>query len=182
MKKVIVNLAVSLDGFIEGPNGAVDWCIMDEEMQFDKFLDNVDTLFYGRLSYDAWGNFQPPTDAPDSEKQFWQDIHSKQKIVFSQQQRADVGARFIHKDIFDEVSKIKQSGGKDIWLYGGAQLVKTFIELNLIDVYQISVHPVVLGSGKPLFENIKERINLKLISSKAFSSGVLELCYAPLRS
>ena len=59
MKKIILNLAVSLDGFIEGPHGEIDWCIMDNDMDFDAFLDSVDTMFYGRVSYDAWGNFRP---------------------------------------------------------------------------------------------------------------------------
>lgn len=179
MKKVILNLAVSLDGFIEGPNGEVDWCIMEEDMGFDAFVNSVDTLFYGRVSYDAWGNYQPEPQASESEQKMWQAIHTKNKFVFSHQQRTDDRATFIDKDIAAKVKEIKQQGGKDIWLYGGANLIKTFIHAGLIDCYKISVHPVVLGSGKPLFEGMQQRLGLTLTGTRVFRSGVVELSYEP---
>lgn len=177
MKKVILNLAVSLDGFIEGPNGEIDWCIMDDDMNFDAFIESIDTMFYGRVSYDAWGNFQPDADTNPTEKKMWQGVHSKNKFVFSNHNRQDEKATFITSDIAGKVAEIKKQGGKDIWLYGGANLIKTFINLGLIDIYKISVHPVVLGNGKPLFEDLKERIGLKLIDTRIFRSGVVELTY-----
>lgn len=179
MKKVILNLAVTLDGFIEGPNGEIDWCIMDDDMNFDAFIESVDTMFYGRVSYDAWGNFQPDENTSSAEKEMWRGIHSKSKFVFSSQNRTDEKATFISSDIANRVAEIKKQGGKDIWLYGGANLIKTFINLGLIDIYKISVHPVALGSGKPLFENLKERLGLKLTGTRAFKSGVVELTYEP---
>lgn len=179
MKKVILNLAATLDGFIEGPNGEIDWCIMDDDMNFDAFLDSIDTIFYGRISYDTWGNFQADENADPAEKEIWKSIHSKNKFVFSSQNRNDEKAVFISSDIARKVTEIKNQEGKDIWLYGGASLIKTFINLNLVDVYKISVHPVALGSGKPLFENLSERIGLKLIDTRVFKSGVVELTYQP---
>lgn len=179
MKKVILNLAVTLDGFIEGPNGEIDWCIMEEDMKFDTFIESVDTMFYGRVSYDAWGNFQPDDNTSQAEKIMWQGIHSKNKFVFSSHNRQDDNATFITADIAGKVAEIKKQGGKDIWLYGGAKLIRTFIDLELIDVYKLSVHPVVLGSGKPLFEDIKKRIGLKLTNTRVFRSGVVELSYEP---
>jgi dihydrofolate reductase len=179
MKKVILNLAVTLDGFIEGPNGEVDWCIMDDDMEFGSFIAGIDTIFYGRVSYDAWGNFQPDAAANPAEKEMWQGIHSKNKFVFSSQNRQDDNATFISSDIANQVAEIKQQGGKDIWLYGGASLIKTFINSGLIDIYQVSVHPVVLGTGKPLFEDLKERIGLRLIDTSVFKSGVVQLTYEP---
>lgn len=179
MKKVILNLAVTLDGFIEGPNGEIDWCIMDEDMNFDAFIGSIDTMFYGRVSYDAWGNFQPEEHADLAEKMMWQDIHTKNKFVFSTQNRTDEKATFISDEIFNQVAEIKKQGGKDIWLYGGANLIKTFINLGLIDIYKISVHPVALGSGKPLFEDLKKRIGLRLTDTRVFKSGVVELTYEP---
>lgn len=80
MKKIVLNLAVSLDGFIEGPNGETDWCIMDDDMGFEDFLQSIDTIFYGRVSYDTWGNYQPESDADISEKEMWNEIHSKQNL------------------------------------------------------------------------------------------------------
>lgn len=179
MKKVVLNLAVTLDGFIEGPNGEVDWCIMDEDMNFPAFIESVDTIFYGRISYDAWGNYQADENADATEKEMWNGIHSKNKFVFSSQNRNDENAVFITADLITKVNEIKNQQGKDIWLYGGASLIKTFINLNLIDVYKISVHPIVLGSGKPLFENLSDRIGLKLMDTRVFKSGVVELTYQP---
>ena len=179
MKKIILDLAVTLDGFIEGLNGETDWCIMDDDMNFEAFISGVDTIFYGRVSYDAWGNFQPATSTGPSEQMIWKEIHSKNKFVFSSQNRQDGKATFINADIANKVVEIKKQGGKDIWLYGGAGLIKTFIQLGLIDLYRISVHSIVLGSGKPLFEGLKERIGLQLIKTNIFKSGVVQLIYEP---
>lgn len=177
MRKVIVDLAVTLDGFIEGSNGEIDWCIMDDDMDFDGFLSSIDTIFYGRVSYDAWGNFQPDTTASAAELNLWKAVHAKKKFVFSSQNRQDEKATFISDDIIKNVLEIKQLPGKDIWLYGGAGLIKTFIDAGLIDIYRISVHPLALGTGKPLFENLKERVPLKLINTNVFKSGVVQLIY-----
>lgn len=177
MKKIVLDLAVSLDGFIEGANGEIDWCIMDEEMDFESFLSTIDTIFYGRISYDTWGNYQPEKQSSNAELKLWEGVHSMKKYVFSSQPRQDERAIFIQGNISERVAAIKKQGGKDIWLYGGASLVKTFIELNLVDIYRLSVHPVVLGGGKPLFEPSPKRHNLSLLRTKSFSSGVVQLIY-----
>ncbi|GAA3920869.1 dihydrofolate reductase [Chitinophaga oryziterrae] len=179
MRKVILDLAVTLDGFIEGPNGEIDWCIMDDDMNLDDFISGIDTIFYGRVSYDAWGNFQPEANASPMEQMIWQGVHSKNKVVFSSQNRQDEKATFISTDIANKVVEIKEQEGKDIWLYGGASLIRTFINLGLIDQYRVSVHPIALGSGKPLFDNLKERIRLNLIKTNVFKSGVVQLIYEP---
>ncbi|MCC9063249.1 dihydrofolate reductase family protein [Flavobacterium piscisymbiosum] len=181
MKKVILDLAVTLDGFIEGPNGETDWCIMDDDMDFDGFLSSIDTIFYGRVSYDMWGNYQPDENASPAEKSLWKEVHAKEKCVFSSQNIKDENATFINADIANTVNEIKKQSGKDIWLYGGASLIKTFIQLNLIDIYRISVHPTVLGNGKPLFEDLKNRIDLKLLKTNIFKSGVVQLIYEPAK-
>ncbi|MFB3390182.1 dihydrofolate reductase family protein [Flavobacterium sp. LAR06] len=181
MKKVILDLAVTLDGFIEGPNGEIDWCILDDDMDFDRFLSDIDTIFYGRISFDSWGNFQPEATADPTEQKLWEGVHSKKKYVFSSQNRKDTNAVFINSDLSNNVSEIKKQSGKNIWLYGGASLIKTFIQLNLIDIYRISVHPTVLGNGKPLFEDLKERIELKLLKTNTFKSGVVQLIYEPIK-
>ena len=177
MRRVILDLAVTLDGFIEGPNGEIDWCIMDDDMNLEEFIESVDTIFYGRVSYDAWGNFQPESNASATEQAIWKGVHSKKKYVFSSQDRHDESATFITSEIADQVAKIKSQDGRDIWLYGGASLIKTFNDLGLIDVYRLSVHPVLLGSGKPLFEDLKERVGLKLIKTNVFQSGVVQVIY-----
>ena len=177
MRNIILDLATTLDGFIEGPNGEIDWCIMDDDMDFEGFLSSIDTIFYGRVSYDAWGNFEAAQNSSDTEKSLWSSIHSKKKCVFSSQSRQDNNTTFINKNIAESVNTIKAQEGKNIWLYGGAKLIKTFIDLDLIDTYRLSVHPTVLGKGKPLFENINDRISLKLVEVNRFKSGVVQLIY-----
>ena len=177
-RKIILDLAVTLDGFIEGKNGEVDWCIMDTEMGFINFLGQIDTILYGRKSYDLWGKFTPKTEDSDTEKEIWELVHSKEKYVFSKTQKGtDHKAIFINDHIFEEVNKLKNKPGKDIWLYGGASLITTFINLGLVDEYRLSVHPVILGEGKPLFIDIKQRLNLEMVNTRTFSSGVVQLIY-----
>ena len=178
MRKVILDLAVTLDGFIEGPNGEVDWCIMDEEMAFEQFLSEIDTILYGRKSYELWGEYTPADKASENEQQIWALVHSKKKIVFSTTCTESSGeVQYINSNIEEEIRKLKQGPGKDIWLYGGASLISTFINLGLVDEYRLSVHPVVLGAGKPLFESLHERLSLVLTDVRRYSSGVVQLVY-----
>ncbi|WP_147534635.1 dihydrofolate reductase family protein [Bacillus marasmi] len=177
-RKIILDLAVTLDGFIEGKNGEVDWCIMDSEMGFIHFLNEIDTILYGRKSYDLWGQYSPTIDVSDTEKQLWEAVHSKQKYVFSKTQTGTgKQAIFIRDHIYEEVMKLKNKPGKDIWLYGGASLITSFINMGLVDEFRLSIHPVILGQGKPLFADLQDRTNLNLVHTKSYSSGVVQLIY-----
>jgi dihydrofolate reductase len=177
-RRIILDLAVTLDGFIEGPKGEVDWCIMDSDMEFNDFLNHIDTILYGRKSYDLWGKYTPKNEDSETEKEMWSLVHSKEKYVFSRtQKRTDNKITFINDNILEEVNKLKDKPGKDIWLYGGACLITTFINYGLVDELRLSVHPVILGEGNPLFIDIKQRMNLKLVNTRKFSSGVVQLCY-----
>ncbi|MBS4215110.1 MULTISPECIES: dihydrofolate reductase family protein [Neobacillus] len=177
-RKIILDLAVTLDGFIEGKNGEIDWCIMDPEMGFNDFLHQIDTILYGRKCYDLWGQFTPGIEDSDTDKEIWKLVHSKEKYVFSRTQKGTGNkAIYINDEILEEVIKLKNKPGKDIWLYGGASLITTFINLGLVDEFRLSVHPVILGEGKPLFIDIKQRLNLKLVNTRTFSSGVVQLIY-----
>lgn len=180
-RRIVLDLAVSLDGFIEGINGETDWCIMDEDMDFTKFLSSVDTILYGRKSYDLWGKYIPGDDTSDMEREIWELVHSKKKYVFSKTLTNIDNSVIINDNIAEEVNKLKKEPGKDIWLYGGASLITTFMNLGLVDEYRLSVHPVILGAGKPLFVNIKQRQELKLVGTRRFSSGVVQLCYHPTK-
>ena len=177
-RKIILDLAVTLDGFIEGKNGEVDWCIMDPDMGFTNFLNQIDTILYGRKSYNLWGQYIPNANDPDTDKEIWKLVHSKEKYVFSRTQiQTDNQAKFINENILEEVIKLKNKPGKDIWLYGGASLITAFINLGLVDEFRLSIHPVILGEGKPLFIDIKQRLNLKMVNTRTFSSGVVQLFY-----
>lgn len=177
MRNIILNLAVSLDGFIEGPNGETDWCIMDDDMGFTDFLDTVDTIFYGRVSYDAWGQYQPDEQSNDMEKEIWKTVHSKAKYVFTRKPGDDLHVNYISTHIVEQVRAIQQQPGRDIWLYGGRSLINSFIHSDLINVFRLSYHPVVLGGGLPLMGQLQNRINLRHIKTNVFRSGVVELMY-----
>lgn len=128
MKKIILDLAVTLDGFIEGPNGEIDWCILEEGEggDFIHFLNGIDTIFYGRVSYDMWGNWQPDETMNKAVRDAYAIIHQQKKYVFSTTQTADDGiATFIASDIAHHVEEIRRQPGKDIWLYGGGKLINT---------------------------------------------------------
>ncbi|WP_326909770.1 dihydrofolate reductase family protein [Sedimentibacter sp. MB31-C6] len=181
-RRIVLDLAVSLDGFIEGINGETDWCIMDEEMNFTKFLSSVDAILYGRKSYDLWGTYIPGKESSAMEREIWELVHSKKKYVFSKTlTKIDNNVMIINDNIAEEVNKLKEEPGRDIWLYGGASLIKTFMNLRLVDEYRLSVHPVILGAGKPLFVDIKQRQELKLVDTRRFSSGVVQLCYQHIK-
>lgn len=179
MRKIILDLAVSLDGMIEGPNGEYDWCIMEPDMNFDKFLAETDAVFYGRKSYELFGSQQPETFGSDLEREVYESVSRKKKYVFSRTLTAAGDATIVSGNIEEEVKKIKAMPGKNIWLFGGASLVTDFVNAGLVDEYRLSVHPIVLGSGKPLFQDIRQRVKLKLVRSETFSSGVIQLYYQP---
>jgi dihydrofolate reductase len=187
MRKIILNLALTLDGFIEGPNGEIDWLVRDETIDFADILTDIlsdkDIIFYGRVSYEKWGNYRPGENASAKLKKAYDLLHSKTKYVFSNTQTGDnTNAIFINSNIKERVMEIKQQPGKNIWLYGGSKLTTTFLNLDLVDEYRLAVHPVVIGSGKSLFNDIKERHKLKLVEAKGYKSGVTLLTYEADRS
>lgn len=181
MRKIILNLAVTLDGFIEGPNGEIDWCNMEDnsgtDSFFDKFLPGIDAIFYGRVSYDLWGQYQPDENTSLPEKKIWEAVHRKSKYVFSKHPKEDNKVTYISSDIENRVQAIKNQPGKNIWLYGGANLITTFMNAGLVDTYLLAIFPVILGSGKPLFANIKNRIGLTLNEVETSKSGIMLVSY-----
>lgn len=182
MRRIILNLAVTLDGYIEGPNGEIDWCRTDDsgdtDAFFDSFLPDVDAIFYGRISYDLWGQYQPSADTSPGEKKIWDMVHSKKKYVFSRTPRTESGATFISSDITSRVNEIRNEPGKNIWLYGGGNLITEFINADLVDTYLLAIFPVLLGSGKLLFSGLRERKNLKLETVDTSKSGVMLVNYS----
>jgi dihydrofolate reductase len=182
MRKIILNLAISLDGYIEGPNGEYDWCIMDDDMGFDTFFTRFDAAFYGRKSYELFGSQNPETFTNNEEKQAFDQMQGLKKYVFSNTlQKVKAGDEIINShNLIEKVTELKNQPGKDIWLFGGSSLVTTFVNQNLVDEYELGLHPIVLGAGKPLFIDIQKRVPLKLVSSKPSKSGVVLLTYLPV--
>jgi dihydrofolate reductase len=183
MRKIVLNLAISLDGYIEGANGEYDWCIMDDDMGFDTFFNRFDAAFYGRKSYQLFGNQNPETFSNDAEREAYQQMQNIKKYVFSDTlKEVGQGDELINSQNFLEtVQQLKTQAGKDIWLFGGSSLVTAFVNNNLVDEYQLGLHPIVLGAGKPLFIDIQKRVHLKLVNTKPTKSGVVMLTYVPNR-
>jgi dihydrofolate reductase len=180
MRKIILCLATSLDGYIEGPNGEIDWMEFSEETGkvLGAFLQEIDTILYGRVSYEAWGNYTPPENASAFEKDFYERTSAMQKYVFSRSKATFEGGPIVIQSNFEQaMQELKAKPGKDIWLYGGADLVTGFVNLNLIDEYRIAIMPIILGSGKPLFKEIQKRVQLKLLKIDSDKTGVVSLNY-----
>jgi dihydrofolate reductase len=182
MGKIVLDLAVTLDGYISGPNGEIDWLVKDGEKDFGdilaEILIGVDAIFYGRISYDLWGNYQPNERGSEKLKESYKLLHSKSKYVFSKTRKGDdSNTIFINSDIKENVLSIKQRTKGDIWLYGGGKLINSMMNLGLVDVYRLAVHPVIIGKGIPLFSDIENKIQLVLTNTEQSKSGVILLNY-----
>lgn len=178
MKKIILSAAISLDGHMEGPNGEYDWCLMDEEMDFAGFFDSIDTIFYGRKSYDLFARNKPETFQSEEERKMYETSNSKKKYVFSHSLTSvPEPDTIINGDIAAAVQQLKNEPGKDIWLFGGASLLTTFINLDLVDEYRLGLHPIILGAGHALFTQISQRTHVQLVQTRTFKNGVVELVY-----
>jgi dihydrofolate reductase len=181
MRKVILSMMLSLDGFIEGPSRELDWHVWDEEMEkymYGDVLNKADAILLGRVAYQLLADYWPSAADSIAPK-----MNNLPKIVFSKtlEKVEWNNSRLVKENIADEVSKMKQQPGKDLVLFAGADIASTFIQLGLIDEYQIIVNPVILGSGKPLFKGIKDKLNLKLLKIKTFSCGNIILYYQPVK-
>lgn len=167
MRKVVLGVAVSLDGFIEGPNGEYDWCYTDQDYGLSEFFKSIDTIFMGRKSYEVAQS--------SAETNPWKGMTT---YVFTNtiKESPTEDVKLIRS--MNEVERILRQPGKNAWLFGGAELTTTFLNAGLIDELWLSVHPILLGSGKPLFQNIDGRKNLKLIESKTYDTGLVSLKYS----
>jgi dihydrofolate reductase len=183
MRKVIYSLSVSLDGFIETPNRELDWVIVDEELHtfFNDQAREMDAFLYGRRMYELMIDYWPTADtnpsAPAFEVEFARIWKKTPKIVFSKTlDKVEWNSRLIKDNIAEEIAKLKAQPGKDLGL-GGADIASTFMQLGLIDEYQLFVNPVVLGGGTPFFPALGNPIHLRLVETRTFGSGVVYLRY-----
>lgn len=190
MRKLVLFMHVSLDGYTAGPNGEMDWIKVDDEMfEFSNQQTNgSDTALYGRGTYKIMQDYWPTAaDKPDASNH--DIVHSKwynevEKIVVSGTLKGTrlSNARIISDNVAGEVQKLKTSEGRDIIMFGSPTLAKTMMQENLIDDYWLFVNPILLGKGALLFTTLKNHLNLKLVSHKALSSGVVCLHYQAITS
>jgi dihydrofolate reductase len=182
MRKLIAAINMTIDGFCDHTSG-----IPDEEIHqhYADLLSNADAVLYGRITYQLMQYWQNMVKNPSGEKSmddFANAMDKIPKIVFSRTLKNTEweSAKLVNRDIEDEVLELKNQSGKDIFV-GSRSLILQLMELNLIDEYQLCVHPVIAGSGLTLFENINFRTIFKLIKTKTFSGGAIMLYYEPVQ-
>lgn len=183
MRKIVLSASVSLDGFIEGPNGELDWHLVDDEVHrhFNEVLGRMSAFLCGRRMYELMAGFWPTADedpastAPMVEfAAIWRDMP---KIVYSRTlERADWNTTIVREVDADEVKALKEEPGGDMSI-GGADLVATFLDLDLIDESRLYVTPVTIGRGKRLFPETDRRTEMGLVETHTFGNGVVLLRY-----
>jgi dihydrofolate reductase len=186
MRKIIAALQISVDGFIEGPNKEVDWMMVDDEEEWreiNELLNSVDALILGGGMYPGYEQYwlallTNPAEGTTNQSAYAQRADKIPHFVLSKTlDSAAWKTTRIIRDV-EEIRRMKQQAGKDMVVWGGATLVSSLMNLGLIDELRLMINPLVLGGGKALFKDVKERHSLKLIRVKPFKSGMVSLTYS----
>jgi len=183
LRKIVFMMSVSLDGFMAGPDGELDWHLVDDELHhhFNELLGAMGAFLDGRVTYELMAGFWPTADQDPSSTgpmlefaRIWRDMP---KIVFSRTlERADWNTTVVRDVDPAEIAKLKAQPGGDLAL-GGADLAATFLRHDLIDEYRLYVNPIILGRGRPMFQAPDATINLRLAETRPFGNGVVLLRY-----
>ena len=193
MRKVISLIHLSLDGLAAGPNDELDWISYDEELEQHAHSMHAiaDAVIWGRRTYEGmasyWLTVPGNPESTPAELEHARFLENATKIVVSRTlDHVDwnnaQNTVLIKDNIAEEINKIKQQPGKDIWFLGSTMLAQTFMQLDLIDEYRININPTVLGQGKPLFAGVTRNFPLTLLEAKTLTSGVVALRYEPKRA
>ena len=185
MRRIVICLHTTLDGFVAGPNGEMDWILLDDEM-FDlvgNLTHNADTALYGRVTYEMMNGYwptaadQPNATKHDIEHSTW--YNQVDKIVISKTMAGFKTSKttFIGENIPPEIERLKSQEGKNIMIFGSPSAAHLLMQHNLIDDYWLFINPIILGHGIPLFVKAEHRIALKLETTKVFPCGVSGLHY-----
>lgn len=186
MRKIISFMHLSLDGFVAGPNGEMNWIKADEELftYVGKRIKEGDTSLYGRVTYQMMENYWPTAaDKPTATRheiehsKWYKNVH---KVILSKSMKDSVidNTTIISDNLTARINKIKQQAGKEILLFGSPTATHSLMQQDLIDGFWLFVNPIILGQGIPLFKDIKNSIKLKLLpTTRQFSCGVTELNY-----
>ncbi len=189
-RRLYVSMIVSLDGFIEGPEHALDW-FLDGDPEFERYcdemLDSVGLALYGRRSYELMLSYWPEAERnprTPADSLFAHKMNALPKVVLSRTlERADWNnTRIVKENVPQAILELKAQPGKPIVAWAGAGLVQTLAQHDLIDEYRLIVHPVLLGAGTRLFQDVAARQRLRLVRSTQLGSQLVVLCYEPLRS
>ena len=184
MRKVILFNLMTLDGYFEGPNHNIDWHNVDAE--FNEFaieqISNTDGLIFGRVTYELMAAYWPTLEAIQSDPIIADWMNKLPKYVISRKlDRVDwANSLLIKGDAVVELRKIKEQPGKDLFIFGSADLSTTLIQNNLIDEYRIIINPILLGQGTPMFKGLKDPIRMQHIQTRSFRNGNVLLYYQPV--
>ncbi len=189
MRKLIWLMHVSLDGYVAGPKGEIDWIHLDDELFEDvhHLVSSADTALFGRVTYQLMEGYWPTAAAKpkatkhDIEHSNW--LNPAPKIVFSRTlKKADwKNTRIVKDNVAEEVANLKKQPGKNLILFASPSLASTFMNLDLIDEYWFNVNPILLGRGKSLFRDINDMHKLKLMGSKTYKTGAVQVHYEAMR-
>lgn len=187
MRKVIVSMNVTLDGYMAGPECELDWHFKswNEEMAraTAEQLSRADTILLGGITYRGMASYWTSTPvsllAPREDLDFADMLNRYPKVVFSKSMSTVNwnNSRLAKKDIAVEVDELKHEPGKDMIIYGSGKIVTILTKLGLVDEFRMWVHPVVIGCGKPLFKDLQKALQLQLFKTETFGSGVVILFY-----
>jgi dihydrofolate reductase len=189
MRRVLLLEHVSLDGFVGGPNGEMDWVRFQDEALWDEvsaFTARSDTAIYGRVTFQMMESYwptvaeKPGASRHDIEHSRW--ANAVTKLVFSRTlDHSDwENTRFVKSDVAGVIGEMKSQPGKDLLMLGSPSLARDFLAQDLIDELWLSVNPLILGAGIPLFDGRAARTGLELVKSRQFSNGVVGLHYAKI--
>jgi dihydrofolate reductase len=189
MRKVILQIFMSLDGFIEDAGHSLDWMYEDEELEayLNEVLRSVDGMIFGRKAHELLAQYWPTAaDDPHATKQRLEAaelMNSMTKYVVTRggYKTSWQNSEILDGDLAAEIGRLKGRPGNDLALFAGANVAQSFIELGLIDAYRIVVNSTILGGGTPLFGPLKQKIDLRLTETRKFGSGAVILFYEPAR-
>ena len=190
MRKLIFFMHTSLDGFVAGLHGEMDWIKVDDSI-FDfvsTMTDQADTALYGRVTYKMMQSYwptageQPNASRHDKEHSAWYNKVSKIVLSKTISEKGLDNTIFIGDQLADNINKIKNQDGKNILIFGSPRASHSLLKEGLIDEFWLFVNPVLLGQGIPLFKGTAETTKLKLIETKTFSCGVIALQYETKRN
>ncbi len=182
MRKVVLFNMMSLDGFFAGPEGELDWHNVDEE--FNRFaIDQLDTagaLVFGRRTYEVMASYWPIPAAVEDDPEVARRMNDIKKIVFTRTLGAASwnNTRIVREDLAGELQRLKAEAGKDLFIFGSADLASTLIRLSLIDEFRVLVNPMLLGQGQPLFRGLDRRLALHFLDARSFKNGNVLLRYS----
>jgi dihydrofolate reductase len=190
MRNLIFFMHTSLDGFVGGPKGEMNWITLDEAM-FDfvgTMTDKADTALYGRVTYEMMQAYwptageKPNASKHDKEHSAWYNKVSKIVLSKTLSEKGLNNTTVISDNLADNINKIKNQAGKNILIFGSPRASHSLLNQGLIDEFWLFVNPILLGKGMPLFKDVTEITKLKLIESKTFACGVIALHYETKRS